>query len=315
MYRAIMFAGWLLALIMTSISQVSAFDLEGGVVQGGARGQSIPVRMPEPRDPVAAEVSEVRHLPEKWDCDTSETEVRIRRVTLCRANIGGRVPGPVEKLGVIRYRVLVEKGLEVQAAAFAQRVDKILGLNSGWAGHGHKDGLRFVRFDEKYDMTVLLAQPTSVDRLCRPLSTRGALSCAIGRNAVINSRRWLEGAETWGNNIRGYHHYLVNHEVGHVLGLRHIGCPEEGLLAPIMLQQTIFLKGCLANGEATPGDLAMLSRIMPRIRRRFDGFEPEKRTQRQTRRRSRSRTRRRSRSRARRLSRGTPRRRSRSRRR
>ena len=219
-------------------------------------------------------------IAERWNCAKPAGVVRVRRVVLCRVP-----PQPAETLasvvisgtpgtpggtatgtpGVIRYRVLVEQGLDDLAESFAARVSLILGLDTGWA----RNGIRFVQVAGKHDFTVLLARPKSVDRLCRPLRTRGRLSCAIYRGAVINAKRWQDGAQTWGNDIKGYHHYLVNHEVGHVLGLRHLKCPAEGAPAPLMLQQTIFLKGCTANGVATPSDVASLERVMPRIKRRF----------------------------------------------
>lgn len=310
MCRAIVFAGWLLAVIMTSISHVAAFDMEG--ISAEPITAPRVDQAPSGLSPASADISQLPQFADRWACETPESEVRIRRVLLCRATAKEGTLEPTEKFGVIRYRVLVEKGLRGLGPSFEQGVDEILGLDSGWAGAG----VRFVRAGREFDMSVILAQPSSVDRLCRPLTTGGELSCAMARNAVLNARRWNEGAKTWGADVQGYHHYLVNHEVGHVLGLRHLKCNAEGLPAPIMLQQTIDLKGCIANGSITPLDVNSLTRIMPRLRRRFRGFEPRVvRPNRVTRRRARRRFRSRRRFRARRLvSRRATRRRARRRR-
>lgn len=288
MCRAIVFAGWLLALITTSISHGLAFEMEGVTVQRGAPAPLERVQRRGGPGPASANISQFPQDAGRWACETPESEVRIRRVPLCRATVTESPSEPTEKFGVIRYRVLVERGLRGLGPSFERRVDEILGLDSGWAGAG----VRFVRAGRVFDMSVILAQPSSVDRLCRPLTTRGELSCAIARSAVLNARRWNEGAKTWAANVQGYHHYLVNHEVGHVLGLRHLQCSAEGLPAPVMLQQTIHLNGCFANGYITPTDVNSLTRIMPRLRRRFRGFQPRQvQPNRVTRRRARRRVR------------------------
>lgn len=256
MIRMFGFVGSLLTLIMMQISTLSAFELEGIVDQ--------PPRVSAVRVSFAVPTSGTI-VPEKRDCLQRQHEVRIREVAFCRVRLDAGTQAPSAQPGLLRYRVLVESGLEDRARRFADRVDTILGLDTGWA----RNGIRFARVVEGYDFTVVLARPGSVDRLCRPLQTRGWLSCAMWRTAVINAKRWREGAKTWGQDVLGYHHYLVNHEVGHVLGLRHVKCPGAGAPAPIMLQQTIFLKGCLANGAATPTDVRMLMAAMPRIKRRF----------------------------------------------
>jgi predicted Zn-dependent protease len=46
---------------------------------------------------------------------------------------------------------------------------------------------------------------------------------------------------------------MVNHEVGHYLGLGHVGCPKKGAKAPVMMQQSISLGGCVPEAWPYPG--------------------------------------------------------------
>jgi hypothetical protein len=154
---------------------------------------------------------------------------------------------------VWRYRVLVEDGIEVagqrldesEMTAVAAEVHQILDHPRGWQ---RVDDLRFRQVaagdDRPVAMTVHLASPSTVDARCYPLLTYGEVSCAVGSSAYLNARRWFAGAETYGERLTGYRRYLVSHEVGHVLGRGHEGCPAPGAPAPVMVQQTKGLGGC-----------------------------------------------------------------------
>lgn len=150
----------------------------------------------------------------------------------------------------VRVSIEAEGGLEVDTAAFATAVAQTLSDPRGWQ---HVDQVRFIAVspDEvtagaKVDLRIALASPDTTDRLCAPLQTRGQVSCHSGGRAVINLRRWQLGAESYGDDVSAYRHYVVNHEVGHGLGHGHESCAGTGTAAPVMMQQTYGLKGCTA---------------------------------------------------------------------
>lgn len=149
-----------------------------------------------------------------------------------------------------RYRVQVERGLALDPAAFARQVQLTLGDPRGWA-HGGR--LSFQRVASgPVAFTVVLAGPTTTNRLCSPLRTGGIFSCFMRGRAVINARRWFEGAATYGGHLAEYRSYVLSHEVGHALGHGHVyRCGSRGL-AQTMIQQTKSLRGCARNAWPYP---------------------------------------------------------------
>jgi len=142
----------------------------------------------------------------------------------------------------LTYAVEVEGGLGVDVDAFTRSVEQTLADQRSWTSDGRR---ALQRVDGPADVRVALASPATVDRLCAPLHTNGRYSCASGDRAVLNAGRWLTGAKAYAGRLADYRAYLVNHEVGHVLGAHHTGCPGAGQVAPVMLQQTLGLDGCL----------------------------------------------------------------------
>jgi hypothetical protein len=141
-----------------------------------------------------------------------------------------------------RYLVLVEGGLGLDAVAFAQAVERVLADPRSWGAAGRRS---FQRVDHgDVDLRVVLASPRTTDDLCAPMTTEGRLSCADGTRAVVNARRWLTGAPSYRGHLAEYRAYVVNHEVGHVLGKSHADCPGRGEPAPVMMQQTLGVGAC-----------------------------------------------------------------------
>ncbi len=159
------------------------------------------------------------------------------------------VPGHSSAPGngrIYTVQVQVESGLDVDGAAFARFVLATLNDPRSWTEHGRR---RFARTASAHaDIRVILAGPATSASICLPLRTFGKLSCRHGANeAVLTYYRWVKAIPEYAGNLEGYRHYVVNHEVGHVLGHGHQYCAGRGRLAPLMMQQTKGLKGCRPN--------------------------------------------------------------------
>ncbi|WP_353950623.1 DUF3152 domain-containing protein [Knoellia sp. S7-12] len=156
----------------------------------------------------------------------------------------------------VRVGLEVESGAGVNAAQAAAIVSSTLGDKRGWQT---RDQVRFRAVSPAavaagdVDITIVLASPDLTDKLCAPLRTRGQVSCFNLRKVVLNVRRWTEGVPGYGTNLAAYREYMVNHEIGHGLYHGHVECPRKGAPAPIMLQQSKGLDGCLQNPWPTVG--------------------------------------------------------------
>lgn len=144
----------------------------------------------------------------------------------------------------VRVEVELNSGLSVQDTL--DEVLSVLGDYRGWTGPGAL-AFQHVASDEP-DLTILLAKPASVDAFCAPLDTEGYYSCRNGGRAILNIERWKAGVPHWTASLAEYRAYLINHEVGHFLGMGHVRCPQAGAPAPVMQQQSIDLMGCEPNG-------------------------------------------------------------------
>jgi hypothetical protein len=127
----------------------------------------------------------------------------------------------------------------------------------GWS----RAGFRFVRRDDA-PYVVVLAEGDEVDRLCLPYDTYGRYSCQNGPTVALNADRWRSATPKWTGDLATYRQMLVNHEVGHLLGMHHPKpqCPRPGRPAPVMNQQSTELDGCLPNPWPTDDEVAVAAR-------------------------------------------------------
>jgi Protein of unknown function (DUF3152) len=175
--------------------------------------------------------------------------------------------GPVlGRSGPLRtYHVAVEHRSGQDAAEFAQVVDSTLGDSRSWIGGR---GLRLQRVDPSVaaSFTVFLATRVTAAVLCDRGGTNIRIggvpytSCRTTGRAIINLDRWELSAPPYVSAkvpLATYRQYVINHEVGHELGHQHEGCPRNGSLAPVMVQQTLTLRGCVPNAWPRPNGQAL----------------------------------------------------------
>lgn len=120
----------------------------------------------------------------------------------------------------------------------------VLNDPSGW----NQAGFEFVA-DDTSNLTIVLAEGALVDELCLPLETYSQVSCQNGPTVALNADRWREGGDDWDSSVENYRAYLINHEVGHLIGLRHPTerCPSESRISALMEPQTNNLQNCTGN--------------------------------------------------------------------
>lgn len=164
------------------------------------------------------------------------------------------VPGTSPKIGqgtekTFTYTVEVEDGLDTASfggdEGFARMVSETLANPKSWT---HNAQFAFLRVDNDSegppDFRVSLTSPLTIREGCGydiPLEASCFNPAYLGDQArvFINEARWVRGATSFQGDIGSYRQYVVNHEVGHAIGYRqHEPCPENGALAPIMMQQT-----------------------------------------------------------------------------
>lgn len=158
---------------------------------------------------------------------------------------GGRVLGTAGTLR--RFRVAVEDGTGQDATVFAAEVETILGDPRSWVA-AKRFRLQRVPKGAAAEFTIYLATPATSERMCAlgGLDTERYTSCRLPGQVIINLARWLTAVPDYGAPVSTYRAYAINHEVGHQLGQGHEACPSPGAPAPVMQQQTLGLKGCLA---------------------------------------------------------------------
>lgn len=168
-----------------------------------------------------------------------------KKYTMSDVAAGGTAPG------ARTWILAVETSVKVDPDATARQIQSILDDERSWRGRtrgpGAGERFRLVSKAAQAQLTIRLVSPDTVDALC-PLNTHGLWSCAAGNQVFVNADRWLYSTPAYaGEPLAEYRAYLINHEVGHILGNGHVTCGAAGQPAPVMMQQSKSLGGCRPN--------------------------------------------------------------------
>jgi hypothetical protein len=160
---------------------------------------------------------------------------------------------PVPVRATVAYEIASRGAVVADLDDFAARVAKFLADPKGWPAAG----VEFKQVAADGLITIWLVEDSQVPSFSSICST--GLSCSIGRNIIINQTRWLESAPAGVMDhvpLEDYRMMVVNHEVGHWLGHHnHSSCPGVGEIAPLMMQQSKGLNGCVFNPYPLPSEL------------------------------------------------------------
>lgn len=120
-----------------------------------------------------------------------------------------------------RYVVEVENGITgVDLNAFAQLVQTTLADRRSWTAN-HAVALQRVNDPAQADFSVSLTSSLTVRRLCgyeQKIETSCWENSHRASRVNLNVARWIRGT-SFRPDLLTYHQYMINHEVGHALGV------------------------------------------------------------------------------------------------
>lgn len=152
----------------------------------------------------------------------------------------------------LRYKVVIHDNIKRSLKNFKKQIHDILTDKRSWK-------VKFIQDDINYDFQIILSPATKIGRICK---FKG-LSCTdmLTNIIYINNYRWTKGSKASKLSLKDYRIYLINHEVGHVLGFGHLE-PIKGKKVPVMNQQTLGLKGGLPWMWPTKKEHRMLKNMI-----------------------------------------------------
>jgi hypothetical protein len=163
----------------------------------------------------------------------------------------------------LRVFVEADQDTKMPTGPFQRQVMDILTDARAWP----RAGIRFVASSQKTaDLWIRLGTNDTLkaegfDMMsCAWIPSTGQAK-TVGRS-IINRERWLYGSDRSGLTVQDYRRYVINHETGHLLGLRdNMSCGAGVTVAPVMVQHTLGTRGYRANNRPRADEIDAVVRL------------------------------------------------------
>ncbi len=151
----------------------------------------------------------------------------------------------------ITFDISTKGSIKADVGEFSSLVESILTDARGWK----RAGVKFIKVPRGGKMHVVLASGVEIGKYN---GCSAELSCTYFPLVFINDERWRKATDSYnskGLSLKSYRQLVVNHEVGHYLGHGHVTACGVGGVAPVMLQQSTGLRGCIASSWPLDSEL------------------------------------------------------------
>lgn len=144
--------------------------------------------------------------------------------------------------------VAVHPEATTSLALFTALVTPLIQHPLGWVKQGYKFYLGANAAPHRATITITLAPQHVMDAKFPDFAHQRLSVCnMVTRHIYLNEARWCGKYTDNASKLQlpAYRAYMVQHELGHALGLQHARPGKAGEPAPIMVQQTLGIGECI----------------------------------------------------------------------